>query len=170
MSNLNQRTRRFLTDSESALKDSESARTFLKITLNRIKAILVSEVCCPYVSRFPPSQTAAPSFDSCTSQTPMFDENREVYRDYEYKRPGTVSLLAAIGLLTVEAIPLVSQTHKSSDFVRFLKILDLKYPAQDPIRIILDNHSAHKSKETRAFLGTKPEWRFEFVFTPKHGS
>lgn len=54
--------------------------------------------------------------------------------------------------------------------MRFLKILDLKYPAQDTIRIILDNHSAHTSKETRAFLATKPEWRFEFVFTPKHGS
>ena len=98
------------------------------------------------------------------------DETGEVYRDYEYKRLGTVSLLAGIDLLTGEAIPLVSETHKSSDFVRFLKILDLKYPAQDTIRIILDNHSAHTSKETRAFLATKPEWRFEFVFTPKHGS
>ncbi len=91
-------------------------------------------------------------------------------RDYEYKRLGTVSLLAGIDLLTGEAIPLVSDTHKSSDFVRFLKILDLKYPEQDTIRIILDNHSAHTSKETKAFLATMPEWRFEFVFTPKHGS
>jgi len=98
------------------------------------------------------------------------DENGEVLRDYEYKRLGTVSLLAGIDLLTGEAIPLVSDTHKSSDFVRFLKILDLKYPEQDTIRIILDNHSAHTSKETKAFLSTMPEWRFEFVFTPKHGS
>lgn len=98
------------------------------------------------------------------------DENGEVLRDYEYKRLGTVSLLAGIDLLTGEAIPLVSDTHKSSDFVRFLKILDLKYPEQDTIRIILDNHSAHTSKETKDFLATMPEWRFEFVFTPKHGS
>ena len=34
---------------------------------------------------------------------------------------------------------------------------------------MLDNHSAHTSKETRAYLGTVPN-RFEFVFTPKHGS
>lgn len=79
-------------------------------------------------------------------------ENGEVCRDYEYKRLGTVSLLAGIDLLTGEAVPLVSDTHKSADFVRFLKILDLKYPAQDTIRIILDNHSAHTSKETKAFL------------------
>lgn len=96
--------------------------------------------------------------------------NSEVYRDHEYVRLGTVSLLAGIDLLTGEAIPLVSDTHKSSDFISFLKILDRKYPAQDKIRIILDNHSAHTSKETRNFLATMPEGRFEFVFTPKHGS
>ena len=65
---------------------------------------------------------------------------------------------------------MVSDTHKSSDFIRFLKILDLKYPAQDTIRVILDNHSAHTSKETKSFLDSMPEGRFEFVFTPKHGS
>ena len=97
-------------------------------------------------------------------------QNGEVYRDHEYKRLGTVSLLAAIDLLTGEAIPLVSDTHKSSDFIEFLKILDKKYPERDTIRIILDNHSAHKSKETKNFLATMPEGRFEFVFTPKHGS
>ena len=51
-------------------------------------------------------------------------EHGEVYRDAEYKRLGTLSLLAGIDLLTGEAIPLVSETHKSSDFIEFLKILD----------------------------------------------
>ena len=97
-------------------------------------------------------------------------DNGEVYRDYEYKRLGTVSLLAGIDLLTGEAIPLVRETHKSSDFIDFLKILDKKYPSQDTIRIILDNHSAHTSKETKRFLATMPKDRFAFVFTPKHGS
>jgi transposase len=92
-----------------------------------------------------------------------------IQRDYEYKRLGTLSLLAGIDLLSGEAIPLVTETHKSSDFIRFLKILDEKYPEGDKIRVILDNHSAHTSKETRAFLTTMPR-RFEFVFTPKHGS
>ena len=97
-------------------------------------------------------------------------DNGEVYRDYEYKRLGTVSLLAGIDLLTGEAIPLVRDTHKSSDFIDFLKILDKKYPSQDTIRIILDNHLAHTSKETKRFLATMPKDRFAFVFTPKHGS
>ena len=90
-------------------------------------------------------------------------------RDYEYKRLGTLSLLAGIDLLTGEAIPLISKTHKSSDFIEFLKILDNKYPKGEIIRLILDNASAHTSKETRKFLATLPG-RFEFVFTPKHGS
>lgn len=92
-----------------------------------------------------------------------------LWRDYEYIRFGTLSLLAAIDLLTGEAIPFVSPTHKSSDFVHFLKILDGKYPPGDKIRLILDNHSAHTLRETQEYLNTVPG-RFEFVFTPTHGS
>src|SRR5258708_185412 len=43
-------------------------------------------------------------------------------------------------------------------------------PASTAIRLILDNHSAHISRETRAWLDTRPTGRFEFTFTPKHGS
>lgn len=97
-------------------------------------------------------------------------ENGFVRRDYEYVRLGTLSLLAGIDLLTGEAIPLVSESHKSSDFINFLKKLDDKYPEGDTIRLILDNHSAHTSKETRLYLATLPEDRFVFVFTPTHAS
>ena len=98
------------------------------------------------------------------------EENGFVRRDYEYVRMGTISLLAGIDLLTGEAVPLVSDTHKSCDFVSFLKILDAKYPEGDTIRLILDNHSAHTSKETRLYLTTLSEDRFVFVFTPTHAS
>ena len=90
-------------------------------------------------------------------------------RDYEYKRLGTLSLLAGMDLLTGEIVPLVSSSHKSSDFIAFLKKRDEKYPEQDTIRLVLDNHSAHTSKETQKYLATR-QGRFEFVFTPKHGS
>jgi len=92
-----------------------------------------------------------------------------VGRDYEYKRYGTLSLLAGMDLYTGEIIPLVRSSHKSSDFIDFLKILDEKYDSKLKIRIILDNHSAHTSKETMRYLATRPE-RFVFVFTPTHGS
>ena len=97
------------------------------------------------------------------------EKTSSIKRDYEYIRHGTLSLLAAIDLLTGEAIPLVSLTHKSSDFVKFLKLLDNKYPVGDKIRLVLDNHSAHTSKETQSYLNTVPG-RFQFVFTPTHGS
>lgn len=100
---------------------------------------------------------------------PNTEKNSTVLRDYEYQRLGTLSLLAGIDLLTGEAIPLVSETHKSSDFIKFLKILDGKYPKKDKIRLVLDNHSAHTSKEVQIFLNGMPN-RFEFVFTPTHGS
>ena len=98
------------------------------------------------------------------------DGNGCVCRDYEYKRLGTLSLIAGIDLLTGIAIPVVSETHKSSDFIELLKKLDAMYPAGDVIRIICDNHSAHKSKEVQKHLATKPEGRYVFVFTPTHGS
>lgn len=96
--------------------------------------------------------------------------NGEVWRDYEYKRLGTVSLLMTIDLLTGEAIPLVRDSHKSEDFIDLLKKMDAKYPEGDIIRIVLDNHSIHKSKKTQNYLSTVSEGRFEFVFTPTHGS
>jgi len=90
-------------------------------------------------------------------------------RDSEYKRYSTVSLLAGMNLISGEIIPLVRETHKSADFVDFLKTLDEKYEKERKIKIALDNHSAHTSKETRRYLDQHPG-RFEFVFTPKHGS
>jgi transposase len=90
-------------------------------------------------------------------------------RDHEYVRHGTVTLMAGIDLLTGKVHATVVQRHRSREFVAFLQTVDAAYPADTLIRVILDNHAAHISKETRAFLATKPS-RFEFIFTPKHGS
>ena len=90
-------------------------------------------------------------------------------RDYEYERLGTVSLLAGMDLHTGRIVEIVSDTHTSADFIAFLKKLDGAYPEHQKIRLVLDNHSAHVSKETRSYLDTAPQ-RFVFVFTPTHGS
>ena len=91
-------------------------------------------------------------------------------RDYEYKRHGTLSLLAGIDLLTGKVHALVKDRHRSREFIEFLKCLDAAYPASTAIKLILDNHSAHISRETTAWLDARPPGRFEFTFTPKHGS
>jgi transposase len=91
-------------------------------------------------------------------------------RDHEYKRHGTLSLLAGIDLVAGKVHALVKDRHRSCEFIEFLQLLDSAYPASTAIKIILDNHSAHTSKETKAWLATQPKGRFEFTFTPKHGS
>jgi transposase len=91
-------------------------------------------------------------------------------RDHEYKRHGTLSLLAGIDLLTGKVHALARDRHRSREFIEFLKLIDAAYPRGTAIKLILDNHSAHISKETTAWLNAQPVGRFELTFTPKHGS
>jgi transposase len=100
---------------------------------------------------------------------PVPGEHPTISRDYEYVRLGTSSLLASIDLLTGQVHGMVTDRHRSVEFIDHLKMLDQRYPKHMTIRMILDNHSAHVSKETRRFLAQSPN-RFEFIFTPKHGS
>lgn len=90
-------------------------------------------------------------------------------RDHEYKRLGTCSILAALDLHDGHITARVERRHRSIEFTALLNDLDARYPADCTIRIILDNHSAHISKETQAFLAAHPN-RFQYVLTPKHGS
>ena len=92
-----------------------------------------------------------------------------VMRDYEYKRLGTLSILAALDLHDGNVIAQVHDRHRSSEFISLLKEMDAYYPAESTIRIILDNHSAHISKETMKYLASRPG-RFLYLHTPKHGS
>jgi hypothetical protein len=59
--------------------------------------------------------------------------------------------------------------HRSVEFIGRLSDLDAYYPPGCPIKIILDNHSAHISQETQAYLAAHLN-RFQYVLTPKHGS
>jgi transposase len=100
---------------------------------------------------------------------PVPGRHPQVARDHEYKRHGTLSILASLDLHDGHVVARVEARHRSREFVALLQDLDAYYPAEATIRIILDNHSAHISKETRAYLASKPN-RFKYVHTPKHGS
>lgn len=91
-----------------------------------------------------------------------------IARDYEYKRHGTLSLLAGIDLISGRICYKVFEKPKSCDFIEYLKELESIYP-EEKIVIIVDNHTIHTSSETRKYLETVPE-KFKFVFTPKHAS
>jgi len=100
---------------------------------------------------------------------PVPGKEATVARDYEYVRHGTLSILAALDLHTGEVIANVEPRHRSCEFIDLLKRLDAHYPPDAMIRVVLDNHSAHISKETMTYLATRPG-RFEYIHTPKHGS
>src|SRR6266436_437157 len=100
---------------------------------------------------------------------PVPGKHPNVGRDHEYKRLGTCSILAALDLHEGHVTARVERRHRSREFIALLKDLDQHYPADCTLRIILDNHSAHISKETQAYLANRPN-RFQYVLTPKHGS
>lgn len=104
-----------------------------------------------------PDLPSAPGRHQCTG------------RDYEYKRYGTVSILAGLDLHTGEIIAQVHDRHRSREFIELLKEIDSRYPKENTIRLVLDNHSSHISKETMKYLASLPN-KFEYVHTPKHGS
>jgi transposase len=111
-----------------------------------------------------PIATTAPDLPPVPGIHPTFA------RDFEYKCHGTLSLLAGIDLLTGKVQALVKDRHSSREIIEFLNLLDVAYPTGTATRLILDNHSARISKETKASLDKQPAGRFEFTFTPKHGS
>lgn len=90
-------------------------------------------------------------------------------RDHEYKRHGTLSILAALDLHNGEIHAQVHERHRSREYILLLKQLDEHYPKDCTIRVILDNHSSHISRETMTYLASRPN-RFVYVHTPKHGS
>jgi hypothetical protein len=100
---------------------------------------------------------------------PVPGKHPKIGRDHEYERLGTCSILAALDLQDGHITARVEDRHRSVEFTSLLSDLDARYPPECTIRIILDNHSAHLSKETQAFLSLHPN-RFQYVLTPKHGS
>lgn len=100
---------------------------------------------------------------------PVRGKHGNIGRDHEYVRHGTLSILAALDLHTGEIIANVELRHRSVEFIALLRRLDEHYSPEAVIRVVLDNHSAHISKETMAYLSSRPG-RFEYVHTPKHGS
>ena len=107
--------------------------------------------------------------NTAPDRPPVPGQHPTVERDHEYKRLGTASILAALDLHTGRVTARVERRHRSREFIALLQDLDRAYPPVCTLRLVLDNHSAHLSKETQAYLSTRPN-RFQYVLTPTHGS
>jgi transposase len=132
----------------------------------RAAGMTVSSVITVSVDEKPGVQAIA---NTAPDLPPVPGKHPKIGRDHEYERLGTCSILAALDLQDGHITARVEDRHRSAEFTSLLSDLDARYPPECTIRIILDNHSAHLSKETQAFLSRHPN-RFQYVLTPKHGS
>lgn len=89
-------------------------------------------------------------------------------KEFEYRRHGTVSLLAALDVATGEVVATDIPRADSKHFIDFLEDIDTANPLELTIHIIMDNGSSHVSKATKKWLAEHP--RFVVHYTPKHAS
>jgi len=100
---------------------------------------------------------------------------RNVKADYEYERCGVVNIFMATEPLAGKRYVKVTQRKTKTDWAAFIKeIADDHYPDAQKIRLVMDNLSTHTPSalyETFPPEEAKRIWdRFEFIYTPKHGS
>lgn len=95
--------------------------------------------------------------------------------DYEYVRNGVVNIFMANEPLKGKRIVEVTEFKTKKDWAKFMKrISDQEYPKAKRITIVMDNFQTHNASsfyETFEPIEAKRLWdRFEFIYTPKHGS
>ena len=100
---------------------------------------------------------------------------QEARVDYEYVRNGVVNIFMANEPLMGKRFTEVTEYKTKKDWAVFVKrIADEQYPEAKKITLVMDNfttHSASAFYETFEPEEAKKLWdRFEFVYTPKHGS
>jgi transposase len=133
-----------------------------------------AEVCGLYLN--PPEGAIVVSIDEKTSvqaKEPIRKElpirpGKPARREFEYKRHGTVALLAALLVHSGEVRGSVYERNSRVEFLDFLEQLEAAIPPTKQVHAILDNLQVHKTPEVCAWLQAHPRWHFHF--TPTHAS
>ena len=89
---------------------------------------------------------------------------------HDYKRNGTTDLFAAMNVATGEVLYDCKKGHKSTDVLRFFKLIDLHVPKDLEVHVVLDNLSAHKAPPIRDWLADPKRARWHLHFTPTSSS
>jgi hypothetical protein len=94
--------------------------------------------------------------------------------DYEYERCGVCNVFMAVEPLAGKRITRITQCKTKTDWALFLEEIAGLYRRAQKITLVMDNLNTHGPGalyETFAPAVAKALWdRFEFVYTPKHGS
>lgn len=94
--------------------------------------------------------------------------------DYEYRRCGTCNIFIACEPLAGKRLVKITNRRTKQDWAEFLQDIAAQYEGADTITLVMDNLNTHgpgSLYETYPPEIAKTLWdRFEFVYTPKHGS
>lgn len=94
--------------------------------------------------------------------------------DYEYERCGTCNVFMAVEPLAGKRLVRLTERKTKSDWASFLQEIARRYRRAEKITLVMDNLNTHEPGslyETFSPAEAKALWdRFEFVYTPKHGS
>src|SRR6266550_8613908 len=113
-------------------------------------------------------QPTAPDQPPVPRRPPV--RGRPARREFEYKRNGTVDLLADFRVNDGQVCGMVRLKHRSREFCELLALLDEQTPVGKPIHLILDPVSSHWSAEVVSWLDAHPQRTFVFHFLPVHAS
>ena len=99
---------------------------------------------------------------------------RPARHDYEYRRRGVCNIFLACEPLAGRRMVTITERKTKQDWANFLEEIAGQYKNIEKITLVMDNLNTH---EPGAFYEAFPPekakalWdRFEFVYTPKHGS
>jgi len=99
---------------------------------------------------------------------------RVARHDYEYKRCGVCAVFMASEPLVGKRMVRVRERRTKQDWAYFIEELAGQYESAEKITLVMDNLNTHvpgSLYETFAPDKARALWnRFEFVYTPKHGS
>ena len=99
---------------------------------------------------------------------------RPAREDYEYRRCGTCNVFMATQPLAGRRMTKVTARRTKTDWAHFLNDIAARLPGAKRITLVMDNLNTHRPGALyEAFppAEAKALWdRFEFVYTPKHGS
>jgi len=89
-------------------------------------------------------------------------------RTHDYARHGTTSLFAALDVASGQVIGQLHRRHRSTEFLKFLRTIDVAVPRELDVHLVMDNYGTHKTASVRTWLARHP--RFHCHFTPTSGS
>ncbi|MFE5586413.1 IS630 family transposase [Kitasatospora sp. NPDC056531] len=89
-------------------------------------------------------------------------------QEFEYRRHGTASLVAAFDVRTGEVLTEVICRNDAVTFTTFLDQLDRAIAPDKEIHVVLDNGSSHTARHTKTWLAAHPRWHVRW--TPPHAS